>query len=349
MSNAFIVDVAGPRLLLYETQILAHENVAGVLLFSRNFVNQDQLKQLIAEIHSIRTDLFIAVDHEGGWVQRFQRHGFRALPAARVYGETYDIDKHTGLSLTSNFGEIMARELLTVGVDVSLAPVVDIQGNSEIIGNLDRAFHSDPNVVAELAATYIQGMHRAGMPSVAKHFPGHGLIASDSHKDKPVSKANLQQLLSFDLVPFNRLITGDLLDAVMPAHVTYSSVDNEYPAGFSKRWLQDILREKLQFKGIIISDCLGMTGADVGSLQTRAELAFSAGCDLLIACNQDRRVLFNLLDSVTLLRSKESLNRLEVFRRCMVRFSSKHIKNAKSHPQSSSSTKPYDFNKTTSI
>jgi beta-N-acetylhexosaminidase len=320
MPNLVMIDLEGAALLQREVERLLHPNVGAVILFARNFQNRVQLQQLIHDIRSLRGDLFIAVDHEGGYVQRFQRHGFRAIPAACVYGLTYDINPEAGLHLARLYGELMAKDLLACGVDLSLAPVLDLQGASEVMGKLDRSFHADPLIAACLAGAFIDGMKAAGMPCVGKHFPGHGSIVSDSHVTMPVCDFSREKLYAHDLKPFIELIENNKLDAVMPAHVVYSSVDPGQPAGFSSRWLEDILRVELGFEGLVISDCLGMAGADIGDMNTRAERALAAGCDMLIVCNQTPEVMKSLLDSIPLNASPLSEKRLHDFKQKMARF-----------------------------
>ncbi len=321
MAKIFIVDLKGTEILEEEIPILKHPNVGALLLFTRNFSNPQQLKNLIAEVRAIRPDIFIAIDHEGGIVQRLQRNGFRSLPAARVYGDTYDINPETGIKLAQHFGEIMATELLAYGIDLSFAPVLDLHGCSDVIGKLDRAFHADPEVVVKLATAFIEGMNKAGMPSVGKHFPGHGSVTSDSHITQPMLDKSAEDLRNTDLKPFIKLISQNKLDAVMPAHVTYTAIDPVAPAGFSKIWLDTVLRKELQFPGLVISDCLGMAGADIGNMNTRANQALQAGCEMLIVCNQSRELLYTVLQTVTFKQTEESLQRIEAFKSKMRYFS----------------------------
>jgi beta-N-acetylhexosaminidase len=321
MSGIFIVDLQGTEILEDEIAILKHPNVGALLLFSRNFSNPPQLKDLVEIVHSLRPDIFIALDQEGGIVQRFQRHGFRSLPAARVYGEVYDLNAEAGIKLARRFGEMMAKDLLAYGIDLSIAPVLDIHGASEVIAKLDRAFHHDPEVIIELARAFIQGMNSAGMPAVGKHFPGHGSVCADSHITMPVSDDLEEKLRNADLRPFIELISENLLGAVMPAHVTYPAIDPNNPAGFSQIWLQNILREELHFQGLIISDCLGMVGADIGNMDRRVNQALTAGCDMLIVCNQSRTLLNSLLQTLTCEQTKESRQRIAAFKSQMMRFS----------------------------
>lgn len=321
MSNLFIVDLLGTEVLEEEKEILQHPQVGALLLFTRNFTNPSQLKTLIRAVRHIRPDIFIAVDHEGGIVQRFQRHGFRMLPAARVYGDVFDLNPETGILLAAHYGEIMARDLLDYGIDLSMAPVLDVHSVSDVIGKLDRAFHYSPDTVAALAEAFIRGMNQTGMPAVGKHFPGHGSVSSDSHTSMPVCDKPFEELMQTDLKPFIELVNKKVLGAVMPAHVTYTALDKSNPAGFSTIWLQDMLREKLQFQGLVISDCLGMAGADIGNMNTRVHLALSAGCDMVIVCNQSRALLREVLQSVTYAQPQQSLQRIETFKKTMYRFS----------------------------
>lgn len=321
MPSQFMVDIEGTELSNRERELLTHPNVGAIILFTRNFINSEQLTQLITKIRSTNPALFIAVDHEGGNVQRFQRQGFSSIPAACSYGKVYDLHQEVGLAHAQEYGKIMAQELLAHDIDLSLAPILDLKGNSRIIGGLDRAFHSAPDAVAELAGAFIQGMNDAGMPAIGKHFPGHGSIVSDSHITMPACSASLEELEAKDLKPFSELINKGLLTAVMPAHVTYEAIDKNNPAGFSKIWLHDILRTKLGFKGLVLSDCLSMKGADIGNLKTRAERALNAGCDMLIVCHQPRELLLQLLQSPSIEQTTESATRISAFKKQMLRFS----------------------------
>lgn len=295
MHCSLMVDINGYELENVEKAILSNPLVGAVILFARNYSNSIQLTALIQQLRAIKPTIIIAVDQEGGNIQRFQRYGFRSLPSLRALGELYDASPEIGLQEAYRYGHIMARELLGFGIDLSLAPVIDLHDdNSEIIGGLDRAFHRDPLVVAELAEAYIDGMNSAGMLATAKHFPGHGSQA-DSHLTKPVDDVSYEELLAADLTPFKLLIAKGKLHAVMPAHITNIKIDKSNPVGYSAIWLQDILRKNLKFKGLIISDCLSMAGADIGDLETRAQRAFSAGCNMAIVANQPRGVLLALL------------------------------------------------------
>ena len=235
-----------------------------------------------------------AVDHEGGRVQRF-RDGFTSLPAAAHFGQVYEQDPNQARHLAEIAGWLMAVELRAVGIDFSFAPVLDVDhGVSEVIG--DRAFHSDPAVVTELARAYIKGMHEAGMAATGKHFPGHGCVAADSHTDIPVDEREYNDIYAHDILPFKRLVHQGLA-AIMPAHVIYESLD-PLPACFSSFWLKTILRERLGFDGLIVSDDLTMAGAAaMGSYVERAQAALEAGCDVLSVCN-NREGLLSILDVV---------------------------------------------------
>lgn len=320
MSSQFMVDIEGTELSALERSILKQANVGAVILFTRNFTNPEQLAQLIRDINEANPELFIAIDHEGGNVQRFQRQGFSAIPAARTYGRVYDNNREVGIAYTQEYGEIMANELLAVGVDLSIAPVLDVHDQSRIIAGLDRAFHTDPDAIIDLTGAFIKGMNSAGMPAVGKHFPGHGSVVSDSHIAMPISQASMAELTAHDLKPFVALINNGLLTALMPAHVTYEAIDKENPAGFSKIWLQDILRTQLGFTGLVLSDCLSMKGADIGNLTTRAEKALSAGCDMLIVCHQPRELLLELIQTLNVEQKAESLARIVAFKKQMRRF-----------------------------
>ncbi len=279
-----MIDIAGTELSETDRARLCHPLVGGMILFSRNYVSPDQLTRLCAEIHALRNPpLPIAVDHEGGRVQRF-REGFTRLPAMRRLGELWDRQADAALVAARGIGYVLAAELRACGVDFSFTPVLDLDyGSSAVIG--DRAFHRDPQIVAELAAALAAGLRQAGMLACGKHFPGHGHVAADSHVAIPVDERSLTDLAD-DLLPYRHL----KLDAVMPAHVIYPNVDAR-PAGFSPRWLK-MLREELAFDGVIFSDDLSMEGASVaGGIVERAEAAWAAGCDMLLVCNAPQAVV----------------------------------------------------------
>ncbi len=261
---------------------LQHPLVGGVILFSRNYVHIDQLGELTRQIHALRSPpLLVAVDQEGGRVQRFRR-GFTHLPSAREYGALYDHDPVEGLDAAHRMGAIMASELIAVGVDLSFAPVLDVaQAKSEVIG--DRAFHSDPQVVSRLAGAFVSGMGEAGMAAVGKHFPGHGAVSGDSHVCLPCDHRTLIDLKTCDLVPYRDLV--DRLGGVMTAHVLFDAVDEHTPT-YSRLWINDVLRGELGFKGVVFSDDLIMQGADtVHDIVDRARTALDAGCNMILVCN----------------------------------------------------------------
>ncbi len=278
-----MVGVSGTELKQEECDMLNHPIVGAVILFTRNYESPQQLEELIREIHLLRDPhLLVCVDHEGGRVQRF-REGFTHLPPMRRLGELYDEEPKRAKRLAETTGWLMAVELRAVGVDFSFAPVLDLDyGVSEIIG--DRSFHSKAHAVADLAQSFIGGMSKAGMAATGKHFPGHGAVEVDTHVGIARDERPFADIESDDLVPFGRLIRAGLA-GIMPAHVIYTEVD-AHPAGFSRFWLQQVLRQRLEFQGAIFSDDLLMQGAAVmGSVSDRAEAALEAGCDMVLVCD----------------------------------------------------------------
>jgi beta-N-acetylhexosaminidase len=277
-----MIDVAGQALTAEDREVLAHPLVGGVILFSRNFADMEQLEALVREIRSIRSpSLLVAVDHEGGRVQRF-RKDFTLLPPMRVLGRRYDVDASEAKELARKCGWLMAAELLSIGIDMSFAPVVDLDyGVNSAIG--DRAFHSQAPAVSDLAIAFMHGMRDAGMAATAKHFPGHGAVVADSHVALPIDRRRYVDL-GDDLYPYRRLLDNGLA-AVMMAHVVYESVDS-LPASFSARWIRQELREELRFNGAIFSDDLNMQGASViGDFPSRVRVALDAGCTMTPLCN----------------------------------------------------------------
>lgn len=284
-----MLDIAGSTLEDDDRRRLMHPLTGGVILFTRNFQSPAQLAALTAEIHALRTPaLLIAVDHEGGRVQRF-RDGFTAIPAMRELGKVWDSNPALARQMAQETGYVLATELRAHGVDLTFAPVLDVDfKRSSVIG--DRAFHSDPEIIAPLALALVQGFQRGGMSSVGKHFPGHGHVRADSHHEIPMDDRPYVDIEQCDLIPFRRLIEAGL-GAVMPAHVVYPQVDAQ-PAGFSSKWLKQILRRQLEFDGVIFSDDLSMEGAKAGSgaggVVQRAQAALSAGCDMVLVCNDTK-------------------------------------------------------------
>ncbi len=273
--GSVMIDVAGLALTDEEKEKIQHPNTGAIILFSRNYAEPAQIQELIYSIRAARQgDILIAVDQEGGRVQRFQ-NGFTRLPPAAFFAQQPE--------LAFGAGWLMAAELLAVGVDFSFAPVLDVDcGISQIIGN--RSFSDNPQFAAQLASQFVSGMHQAGMSATGKHFPGHGAVALDSHLALPIDERDLQTIRARDLIPFQQLIKEGL-EAIMPAHIIYPQIAPE-AAGFSQIWLQQILRTELGFQGVIFSDDLSMEGAaSVGDFTQRANLARQAGCDMVLVCN----------------------------------------------------------------
>ena len=290
-----IIDIAGLTLTKVDRQRLKHPLVGGMILFARNWHSREQLSELCHSIKKVRSDLLICVDHEGGRVQRFKADGFTHVPPMRALGELWRDDGKDAVgsgamratAAASACGYVLGAELRACGVDLSFAPVLDLDwANSGVIG--DRAFDADARVVSLLAKSLMHGLLQAGMANCGKHFPGHGYVRADSHTDIPVDPRGLQAILKDDAAPY-RWLSGSL-NSVMPAHVVYPKVDGK-PAGFSARWLQDVLRGQLGFTGAVFSDDLSMAGARVidgqpVSTTEAAVVALNAGCDLVLLCNQ---------------------------------------------------------------
>ena len=301
-----MLDIQGATLSGEDKELLDHPMTGGIILFTRNYESIEQLEYLIQQIRlATKRELLIAVDHEGGRVQRF-REEFTTLPAlAKLYESSND--EAIFLQRAYHHGWLMASELRAMDIDFSFAPVLDLNyGVSEVIG--DRSFHRQPELVATLAMSYIAGMREAGMASTGKHFPGHGAVVADSHIDIPTDERSFDDIWHEDMIPFAKLMEQGL-DAIMPAHVIYPKVDSN-PAGFSSIWLQDILRKKLSFDGVIFSDDLSMEGASVaGGFVERAEVATEAGCDMVLVCN-NRVGAIEVIDKANIKQSDESALRL---------------------------------------
>lgn len=277
-----MIDIAGTQLSDRDRERLCHPLVGGIILFTRNFDNPEQLSALTAEIHALRAPFLIAVDHEGGRVQRF-REGFTRLPSMATLGHLWDRQPAAALEAASQVGYLLASELRACGVDYSFTPVLDLDyGPSRVIG--DRAFHRNPEAVVALAGSLVAGLRAAGMASCGKHFPGHGYVVPDSHVELPVDDRSLEAMQE-DLIPY-RLLD---LDAVMAAHVIYNCMDCN-TAVFSNKWI-DYLRNNIKFEGAVFTDDLSMQGAGVvGGMLNRVETAYRAGCDMLVVCNSPEAV-----------------------------------------------------------
>ncbi len=278
-----MLDIDGHSLSPADRALLREPAVGGVILFTRNYASPAQLSDLVAAIRSVRTPpLLIAVDHEGGRVQRF-REGFTAVPPMRDLGRQYDSDAEAAISLAKTVGWLVASELRAMDIDLAFAPCVDLDwGVSEIIGN--RAFHRKPSIVGDLANAYCRGLREGGMASVAKHFPGHGAVVPDSHEQLPVDRRSYGDLLD-DMRPYEKLIGTRQLAGIMLAHIVYSELD-QTPAGFSSYWIQNQLRSQLGYDGAVFCDDLSMKATkQFGSMTKRARLALESGCDMILICN----------------------------------------------------------------
>jgi beta-N-acetylhexosaminidase len=292
-----MVDLEGTSVSAEERTILRHPLVGGVILFSRNYESRAQLSALTQKIHGLRSPrLLIAVDQEGGRVQRF-RHEFTELPPLFRLGLQYDLLPREAIAMATDLGWLMAAELRAADVDFSFAPVLDLYSAQSRVIN-ERALHAVPATVARLGQAYVRGMRAAGMAAVAKHFPGHGTVDADSHHELPIDRRTLATIRERDMRPFRLLIAAGI-EGVMPAHILFPAVDS-VPVGYSRIWIEDILRKELQFSGAVFSDDLSMSGAAVaGSHVERMHMALAAGCDMCLICN-NRLAVLRILDEVTL-------------------------------------------------
>jgi beta-N-acetylhexosaminidase len=303
-------DVQGTSLSQEDKEILQHPLIGGLIFFTRNYQSPEQMADLSQQIRTAaKKPMLLAVDHEGGRVQRF-REGFSLIPAMGKLWRMSEKNLALVKELAKQSAILMALEVQAVGIDVSFAPVLDINNISDVIG--DRAFHQHPDYVTELAEAFISGLHLVGMKATGKHFPGHGSVKADSHIDLPIDSRTSAEIFQHDLIPFKQLISKGKVDALMPAHVIFPEVAPQ-AVGFSRYWLQNILREQLGFNGVIFSDDLSMQGAaSVGGYIERAEAAQSAGCDMLLLCN-NRDGCVEVLDNAnisTSLVASERLNKL---------------------------------------
>ena len=302
-----MLDIDGLALSPADRNLLREPAVGGVILFSRNFESAEQVTDLVTEIRALRSPpLLVAVDHEGGRVQRF-REGFTLMPPMRHIGREYDRDRDSGLRIARQAGWLIASELRAAGIDLCFAPCVDLDwGISEIIGN--RSFHRKPDAVSELAEAFARGLRSAGMASVAKHFPGHGAVVADSHLSLPVDRRDYGVILD-DMRPYERMMNTGVVAAVMMAHIVYREIDT-MPAGFSEYWIQRELRSRLGFGGAIFCDDLSMkaTGS-YGRMAERARLSLDAGCDMILVCN-DRDAAHQAVDALNGYSNPLSLVRL---------------------------------------
>lgn len=290
-----MADIGSTGLTAEDREVLAHPLVGGVILFARNYADNQQLQALCAELAALKSPrLLIAVDHEGGRVQRF-RVGFTRVPAMRTLGKLHEESPERALALAQEYGATIGSELAAVGIDLCFAPVLDRDGDvSKVIG--DRAFAETADVIVPLARAFRVGLNSAGLVATGKHFPGHGAVAADSHEELPIDRRPWSEIEARDLAPFKALI-DDGIESLMTAHVRYTNVDDT-PASFSRHWLRGVLRNQYRYNGAVFCDDLTMGGAKVvGELADRARMALDAGCDMLPVCN-DREGVVALLDSL---------------------------------------------------
>lgn len=304
------VDVKGLALRPEEADMLRHPNVGGLTLFARNYESREQLQCLMAEIRATRPGLLVAVDHEGGCVQRF-REGFTRIPPMADLGRWYEASPQEALDAAKLMGWLMASELRSVDIDFSYAPVLDVNdGRSTVLR--DRAFHHRPQVVADLASALVTGLREGGCAAVGKHFPGHGGVVEDTHSETATDQRSYDEILCHDLTPFLRLI-GEGIEGIMPAHVVYAAIDQR-PAAGSVRWLKGILRQRLKFKGVVFSDDMSMAAAAaLGDARQRTEAALDAGCDVVLLCN-DHEACEQVLSQMPPRVDTEAVQRLALMR-----------------------------------
>ncbi|MDA8561691.1 beta-N-acetylhexosaminidase [Gammaproteobacteria bacterium] len=313
-----ILDLKGTEITEEEKDILRNPLVGGVILFTRNYDNPTQLSELCLSIRNTRKLPFlIAVDQEGGGVQRF-KNGFTEIPSMGKIGKLYDLNKNKALLFAKTCAWVLSSELIAAGLDISFAPVLDLkQAENPAIG--ERSFHENPEAVINLAKAWIEGVHEAGMSVTGKHFPGHGSVLLDSHVDLPKDTRSYNEIEKTDLKIYESLITNHL-DAIMPAHIVFTSVD-EYPAGFSHYWLKDVLRKRYKFNGLIFSDDLNMFGASfAGSYTDRAYSALSAGCDMVLVCN-NRKAAIEVIDSLSTKHyvDEYKFNKIKIFNKLLLK------------------------------
>jgi len=292
-----VLDLQAEQLSQEERELIAHPLVGGVILFTRNYQNKQQLRELCHDVRQLKGEhqpILIMVDQEGGRVQRFVSE-FTTLPALAHYGEVFEREPELACELAHTTASVMAQELLDVGIDFSISPVLDLnKGKNTVIGN--RAFHRHPDVVSTLGQHFIEGMQKVGMASLAKHFPGHGSVTADSHHELPIDQRTFAELQEDDLVPFQNL--AHLVNGMMASHLLFPAIDSNI-VGFSPYWLKNILRDKMQFKGVILSDDLHMQGANISDYAPdRFQAARDAGCDLALYCN-DRKGVIQIIDHTT--------------------------------------------------
>jgi beta-N-acetylhexosaminidase len=306
-----MVDIAGATLTAEDCEILLHPQVGGFIIFTRNYVDPEQVRALVASVRDLRESLLVAVDYEGGRVQRFRKGGFTVLPAARVFGRIYDEDPARAMSLARSCGWLIGTELGAIGADLSFSPVLDLDGSlSTVIG--DRAFHPSPEAIGQFGLAHMHGLRDAGMAATGKHFPGHGRVVEDSHESLPVDERDIETIRREDMRPFEILIQAGL-PSIMMAHILFPAVDR-LPSSLSRHWIMGELRGRLGFHGAVFCDDVSMKGAETGGSYTeRATLALEAGCDMLPVCNK-RTAVVELLDNLRRPPDRLSSARLERLR-----------------------------------